>query len=196
MSGEIYVLVEQLQGRLTESTFEALAAARPLAAALGVETVAVLSGAANAGLADELITCYSGSSRASAINNWEIYKRLFDGDQQVLAVFNEIGTAASRCAEAVRAGDLAGALAFSAAEWRLRTKLWPAVETAATKRLDEAARQAGARFARVCGAGGGGVMAVFAPPAKRPAVEKALAEAGGQVLPATIADAGLTVEIG
>ncbi len=54
MSGEIYVLVEQLQGRLTESTFEALAAARPLAAALGVETVAVLPGAANAGLAAEL----------------------------------------------------------------------------------------------------------------------------------------------
>jgi len=54
MSGEIFVLVEQLQGRLTEATFEALAAARPLAAALGVETVAVLPGAANAGLAAEL----------------------------------------------------------------------------------------------------------------------------------------------
>ena len=53
MSGEIFVLVEQLQGRLTEATFEALAAARPLAAALGVESVVVLPGAANAGLAAE-----------------------------------------------------------------------------------------------------------------------------------------------
>ncbi len=54
MSGEIFVLVEQLQGCLTEVTFEALAAARPLAATLGVETVAVLPGAANASLAAEL----------------------------------------------------------------------------------------------------------------------------------------------
>ncbi len=53
MSGEIFVLVEQLQGRLSEATFEALAAARRLAAALGVESVAVLPGAANAGLAAE-----------------------------------------------------------------------------------------------------------------------------------------------
>lgn len=54
MSGEIFVLVEQLQGRLTEATFEALAAARTVAAALGVETVAILPGAANSGLAGEL----------------------------------------------------------------------------------------------------------------------------------------------
>lgn len=54
MSGAVFVLVEQLQGRLTEPTFEALAAARFVAKALGVETVAVLGGAANAGLAREL----------------------------------------------------------------------------------------------------------------------------------------------
>jgi len=54
MSGEIFVLAEQLQGRLTEATFEAIAAARSLAAALGSEVVAVLPGAANAGLAAEL----------------------------------------------------------------------------------------------------------------------------------------------
>ena len=54
MSGEIFVLAEQLQGRLTEATFEALAAARTVATALGIEVVAVLPGAANAELAPEL----------------------------------------------------------------------------------------------------------------------------------------------
>lgn len=54
MSGAIFILAEHLQGRLTEATFEAIAAARPIARALGLETIAVLGGAANAGLADEL----------------------------------------------------------------------------------------------------------------------------------------------
>jgi D-glycero-alpha-D-manno-heptose-7-phosphate kinase len=149
-----------------------------------------------AGLETELILCYSGKSRASAINNWEIFKRLFDGDQALLAIFNEIGAAAAACGDAVRAGDLAGALALSEQEWRLRTRLWPNIETAETRRIDQAARQAGARFTRVGGAGGGGVMAVFAPAGRRAAVEQAMTAAGGQVLPAGVASAGLTVEAG
>lgn len=51
----IVVVTEVLQGRLTEQSFEALAAARSLAhALLGAEVVAVLGGAANAGLAAQL----------------------------------------------------------------------------------------------------------------------------------------------
>lgn len=147
-----------------------------------------------AGLTSELIICYSGKSRASAINNWEIFKRLFDGDKDLLAIFNQIGAAAERCGDAVRRGDLAEAIALSEEEWKLRLKLWPAIETAETKRLDAAAKQAGGRFSRVCGAGGGGVMAVFAPPAKRAAVVAALTEAGGRVLDATVSETGLVVE--
>lgn len=146
------------------------------------------------GLSDELIPCFSGKSRASAINNWEIFKRLLDGDKDLLAVFNEIGTVSAQCGDAVRAGNLERVIELSEKEWRLRTKLWPAIETVETKRLDDAARKAGARFSRVCGAGGGGVMAVFAPLNKREAVSAALTAAGGRVLPATVAETGLVVE--
>ena len=146
-----------------------------------------------AGLADELILCYSGRSRASAINNWEIFKRLFDGDRDLLAIFNDIGRVAEACGQAVRDGDLERTLVLSREEWQLRTSLWPAIETAETKRLDQAAKAAGARFSRVCGAGGGGVMAVFAAKDRRAAVIQALTAAGGQVLDATVAEHGLTV---
>jgi D-glycero-alpha-D-manno-heptose-7-phosphate kinase len=147
-----------------------------------------------AGLVEELVLCYSGRSRASAINNWEIFKRLFDGDRDLLAVFQDIGAAAEQCGVAARDGDLPRTLFHSAREWELRTRLWPAIETAETKRMDSAARSAGARFSRVCGAGGGGVMAVFAPPSRREAVEAALTQAGGAVLRATVAPRGLEVE--
>jgi D-glycero-alpha-D-manno-heptose-7-phosphate kinase len=146
-----------------------------------------------AGLSEELIVCYSGRSRQSAINNWEIFKRLFDGDKALLSIFNEIGAASEQCAHAIREGNLAKALFVSHHEWQLRKRLWPNIETAETRRLDDAAKQAGARFSRVCGAGGGGVMAVFAPADARTSVEAALREQGGIVLNATIARQGLTV---
>lgn len=145
------------------------------------------------GLQAEMIPCYSGKSRASAINNWEIFKRLFDGDKSLLGTFNEIGAAAEECARAVETGDLEALIASSKKEWELRTKLWPAIESPETKKLNDAAIKAGARFSRVCGAGGGGVMAVFAPPSRRESVVSALQQAGGTVLDAVIADTGLSV---
>ena len=145
------------------------------------------------GLADELVVCYSGRSRQSAINNWEIFKRLFDGDRDLLAIFNRIGATAEQCGTAVEDGDLARALHLSQLEWDMRLRLWPAIETAETKRLDHAAKGAGARFSRVCGAGGGGVMAIFTPPDRRLKVEGALREAGGVILDASASPHGLSV---
>lgn len=146
------------------------------------------------GLGDQLILCYSGKSRASAINNWEIFKRLFDGDRALLTVFQEIGAVAHDCAREIQKGHLKKALQLSEQEWKLRTRLWPTIETEETRRLDLAARVSGADFSRVCGAGGGGVMAIFVSPDRKSAVAAALAAAGGQVLNAGVAEQGLVLE--
>ncbi len=148
------------------------------------------------GLEDELILCYSGKSRASAINNWEIFKRIFDGDKSLLKIFNEIGELSSACAKAVTEKNLSEIIRTSQAEWELRTKLWPNIETAETKAITKAATTNGARFTRVCGAGGGGVMAVFSPPSRRQEVEEAMRRAGGTILDGGIAHSGLMINHG
>jgi D-glycero-alpha-D-manno-heptose-7-phosphate kinase len=145
------------------------------------------------GLEDQLLLCYSGKSRASAINNWEIFKRVFDGDTALLATLNEIGAAAERCADAITDGNLSRAILVSSLEWQLRCKLWPKIESAETKRLDVAAKKAGALFTRVCGAGGGGVMSIFVEPDSRERVKAALVENGGVVLNAKVAERGVSV---
>jgi D-glycero-alpha-D-manno-heptose-7-phosphate kinase len=145
-------------------------------------------------LEEELILCYSGKSRQSAINNWEIFKRVFDGDKNLLEKLASIGSLARKCADAVRAGDYAGMLKASSEEWDLRCQLWPNIHTEETRKQAEAAMAAGASLARVCGAGGGGVMAVIAPAAARSRVQDALAAAGGSILAASIAHKGLTSE--
>ena len=145
------------------------------------------------GLQEHLLLCYSGKSRASAINNWDIFKRLFDGDKELLSRFEEIGGVAQECSQAVRGGDLDRTLKLSAKEWLLRTALWPKIETDETQSIDKAAKQAGARFTRVGGAGGGGVMAIFCDPNVREMVMQACISSGGVMLDGSVCDNGLTV---
>ncbi len=154
------------------------------------------SGPAQVGrrLENELILCYSGKSRQSAINNWEIFKRVFDGDKDLLKKLAAIGAHARECADAVRAGDYEGMLRASFAEWQLRCQLWPNIHTVETRKQADAAMNAGARLARVCGAGGGGVMAIVAPKEVRERVQAALASEGGSILNAGVAHKGLVAE--
>jgi D-glycero-alpha-D-manno-heptose-7-phosphate kinase len=141
----------------------------------------------------KLICCYSGKSRASAINNWEIFKGIYDRDQKLIDRMKEIGEVAAACATAVKSKEWNKVIESSHAEWLLRCKLWPAIETTETRAIDTAAKQAGAIFTRVCGAGGGGVMAVFAPQDRVQSVCQSMTAAGGQVLDVTVGGPGLSV---
>ena len=141
----------------------------------------------------KLLCCYSGKSRASAINNWEIFKRIFDGDKALLEKIAAIGNEAADCAAAILQKDWKSALQASHREWKLRTALWPAIETTETKRIDEAAREAGAIFTRVCGAGGGGVMGIVCPMDKVSKISAAMGAVGGTVMDVTVGGPGVTV---
>ena len=141
-----------------------------------------------------MIVCYSGQSRQSAINNWEVFKRVFDGDQSLIQRLELIGREAESCAVALKSGDLSALLEHSQREWKLRVGLWPNIETERTRRIDLAAQAAGARFSRVCGAGGGGVMVIFADANIRAKVVAAATGAGGEILPAKISPQGVRLK--
>jgi galactokinase/mevalonate kinase-like predicted kinase len=80
-------------------------------------------------------------------------------------------------------------------EWELRKALWPAIETNETKAIDHAAMAAGADLVRVCGAGGGGVMAAVCEPEVRGRVCRAIELGGGKLLEAIPCETGLTVQL-
>jgi D-glycero-alpha-D-manno-heptose-7-phosphate kinase len=159
----------------------------------GRTDVTTLPGSIWQGQDFSLICCYSGKSRASAINNWEIFKRIFDGDKDLVAKIAAIGHEAADCAEAIAKSSWKDAIHASKREWHLRTALWPNIETSETKNIDQAAKEAGATFTRVCGAGGGGVMGVFCPIDRVNQVAKAMTAAGGQVMDVTVGGPGLRV---
>jgi D-glycero-alpha-D-manno-heptose-7-phosphate kinase len=78
-------------------------------------------------------------------------------------------------------------------EWRNRKELATGVSTPVIESLLDAARGAGARSGKICGAGGGCLLRVSEPEAV-PAVRSALAGAGARVLDFRIESHGLTVE--
>ena len=146
-------------------------------------------------LTHSMLVCYSGQSRASAVNNWEIFKRAFDRDRVLIATLTEMGETAWNCAESIKKGEFDEALKFSKMEWNQRVKLWPGIQTEKTQTLDRVGQENGSSFSRVCGAGGGGVMIFFAPVDKVTIVKNALTQAGGIILNCTMGTPGLTVKI-
>lgn len=142
---------------------------------------------------DHMVVVYCGKSRDSAMNNWEIFKGVFENNQQLQQVFQEITDCAKICRQFALNGEWKNLLEHSHMEWELRKKLWPGIETEETRKIDRATQDAGAYFSRVCGAGGGGVMAVFCPSSSRQSVSEAAASVGGTILDAKVSPKGLQV---
>ena len=78
-------------------------------------------------------------------------------------------------------------------EWSFRKRNLPTISTQTIDRVIENARRNGALAGKVCGAGGGGCVVLLIEPETRDRVEKAITEAGGEVLRTTMDRRGVSV---
>lgn len=124
-----------------------------------------------------LILVDSGVSHFSGLNNWEVFKGQIDGQENVRQCLGEIVAAAKGAREALITGRYDDVGAFMSAEMQSRVRLAPGVSSPEIDRIREAAASAGGA-AKVCGAGGGGMVSVWATPGRRAGVEAALHAAG------------------
>jgi D-glycero-alpha-D-manno-heptose-7-phosphate kinase len=141
-----------------------------------------------------IVLCYTGAPRNSGTNNWAITKRHIDGDRHVFDCFERICEATTDLRRALESADWAGAAQQIAREWEARKQLAPGVTTPAIDALITAAMTAGARAAKVCGAGGGGCLFCVAEPPDVPAVREALVAGGARLLEYQIESDGLRIE--
>jgi D-glycero-alpha-D-manno-heptose-7-phosphate kinase len=140
-----------------------------------------------------IVLCYTGEPRNSGTNNWEITKRHIDGDQHIFDCFERIRDTAAAMREALTRGDWDGTASCLAAEWENRKRLAPGVSTPGIDSLIARAMAAGAKAAKVCGAGGGGCLFCIAPPDNVAAVRESLADGGARILDFRIDTTGLEV---
>jgi D-glycero-alpha-D-manno-heptose-7-phosphate kinase len=133
-------------------------------------------------LGKRLVLVYTGKPHDSAVNNWAITRKYVERNRNVRRHIGGISQAARDLLAALRAGDLDAAGRAMQSEWEARKRLAPGVTTPMIEDLGRKAHDAGAIGMKVCGAGGGGCVVLFAGEGKRAAVIRAAKAAGGRVL--------------
>ena len=140
-----------------------------------------------------IVLAYTGASRNSGINNWEVTKRHIDGDREVFEHFERIRDVARDMRTALSSCDWPLVGRLLAEEWDNRKRLAPGVTTPEIDALIASARQAGAVAGKVCGAGGGGCLICFGDPDRNASIRSALAASGARVIDFHIETEGLRV---
>jgi D-glycero-alpha-D-manno-heptose-7-phosphate kinase len=140
-----------------------------------------------------VLVCYTGKPRQHGINNWEVFKAQIGGKRAVQQSLERISEVAQRMRMAFEKPDWKEAGRLMREEWSFRKRNLPTISTKTIDRVIENACRNGALAGKVCGAGGGGCVVLLIEPNARDRVEKAVAEAGGEVLRATIDRQGVSV---
>jgi D-glycero-alpha-D-manno-heptose-7-phosphate kinase len=156
---------------------------------------------ARAALERQLLLVYLGRTHSSTAIHQEVIAGLDRPGSSGRAALDDLRQCAAAAREAAEAGDLAalGEAMRNCTEGQRR--LHPSLVGADAQRVIDAVAARGALGWKVNGAGGeGGSLAVLCPPGagERAAIEAAIAKASSacQVLPTTIAMAGLQVDLG
>jgi D-glycero-alpha-D-manno-heptose-7-phosphate kinase len=142
-------------------------------------------------LEEMIVLSYTGEGRFSGMNNWEITKGFIDNVGGIRENLLQIRDVARQVGRTVLAGEWDDLGPLLAQEWRLRRMLAPGVSTPRIESIMAAASAAGALASKICGAGGGGCMMTLVAPPRRHAVERAVIDAGGEIIPFKIDRAGL-----
>jgi D-glycero-alpha-D-manno-heptose-7-phosphate kinase len=142
---------------------------------------------------ESLLLVDAGATRFSGINNWDVFKGQIDGQRGVREALARIVAAARAMREALTAGRYADVPQVMAEEWEARKALAPGVTTPEVDHIVEIARAEGGA-GKVCGAGGGGMVAVWADVDRRARIDALLRQAGFKVVPFRIDLRGLEVE--
>lgn len=136
---------------------------------------------------DQLGQClsliYTGRPHHSGINNWAVIKAVFDGDSHVLSALKEIKSISSEMYGVLKSGDLSELSKLFNRELESRLKLAKEFSSPEIMKLRDVALKAGAQAVKICGAGGGGCVALWSPAERKKEVESVCAKEGFQVLP-------------
>ena len=115
-----------------------------------------------------LMLVYTGTSRYSGSNNWEILKRHIEGNRRIRRLMDRIIEATHRLKDALMDGNYLEAGRAIHREYKYRRQLLPGIVTKQMKQLeDQIMALRGVLAIKVCGAGGGGCMLIFVDPDRR-----------------------------
>lgn len=122
-------------------------------------------------LESHLTLVYSGETRLSGINNWEVYKAFFNKDQAVRKGLTQIADLSYRALKTIRVRDYENLIPLIGLEGEERRKLFPGILTPTMQELYSEIKAHGQHMGmKVCGAGGGGCFLIAHKPDDRATV--------------------------
>lgn len=112
-------------------------------------------------LESNITLIYSGISRNSGINNWDVYKRFFDNDQETKNALSSIAKLSFETYEAIKRNDFAQILDLIGLEGEQRKTLAPTIVPSEVESFFTMAKKIeGVHGMKMCGAGGGGCFII------------------------------------
>ena len=118
---------------------------------------------------------YSGETRNSGINNWEVYKAFFNKEVHVRAGLEEIAKLSHKAYTAIIEKNYEALIPLIAAEGEERRKLFPGILTQNMSQLHMVLKEQSAHFGmKICGAGGGGCFLITHKPQDREYLDQLL----------------------
>tara|TARA_B100001123_G_scaffold450946_1_gene625367 strand:+ start:2899 stop:3894 length:996 start_codon:yes stop_codon:yes gene_type:complete len=145
-------------------------------------------------LSKRIVLVYTGQSRNSGINNWEVTKKRIDGDLHITNCFNLIRDTTLNLRSALDSQDWNKVGQLINREWELRKQLAPSVTTHRIDELIKCGRDGGALAAKVCGAGGGGCILFLTEPTNVSHLKHVLRSQDVRVLEAKVDSEGLKIK--
>jgi D-glycero-alpha-D-manno-heptose-7-phosphate kinase len=157
-------------------------ALHPIASGVNVEQL--FSPELKSCLESQVTLVYSGQTRLSGINNWEVYKKFFDKVPSTREGLKTIADLSFRAYESIMAQDWDELIKLIGLEGAARRELFPGILSSAmasvhTSIINELPHVG----IKVCGAGGGGCFLFTHKEGEREFIEKKVVEAGMTTLP-------------
>jgi D-glycero-alpha-D-manno-heptose-7-phosphate kinase len=131
---------------------------------------------------NRFLLVYTGRSHNSGINNWDVIKKVLDGDPTTLFALGEIRQVADELRHKCMTQDWSGWPALFERETHARLALSPSFSSPEIIRLTQLALSEGVEAVKICGAGGGGCVFLWTPESAFTKVKAACQHEGYQVL--------------
>lgn len=123
-------------------------------------------------LESHLTLVYSGETRLSGINNWEVYKAFFNKDQAVRKGLAEIAYLSNQALDCIHKNNFSELIHLIALEGEERRKLFPGILTPSMQELHGVLKTySGHLGMKICGAGGGGCFLLTHLPTDKPIID-------------------------
>ena len=141
------------------------------------------------------VLCYTGKPRLSGSIHENVWGAFRQGRAETVTALYKLRDIALRMKDPLLCGDIDAFADLLSENWACQRALDPSVTNPQIESLFEAARAAGARGGKACGAGGGGCLYFVTEPGRQGAVAAALQAGGARRIDFAFESDGLTVAV-